>query len=464
MKKSELVIIPAPGMGHLVSAVEFAKRLLNRDSQFSITVLVLKNPSQPRTEKYTKSLAASDTRVKYIDLPPATPPSPDLINRPEKFFSVYIENHKPHVKEAITNLTSCNSVPVGLVVDMFCTSMIDVANELGIPSYLFYASGAAFLGFVFNFPARFDLVGREYKKSDPESIVPSYINPIPTSVIPTFAFDKDGYDVFLEQGRRFRGVKGIIVNTFAELEPHPLNYFSSLSDQIPPVYAVGPLVELKGLNHSELDPCQYDKIMKWLDDQPSSSVVFLCFGSKGSFDEAQVREIALGLERSSHRFLWSIRLTSPNDNIDPREILPPGYLERIGPMGMVCEWAPQVEVLGHRSVGGFVSHCGWNSILESLWYGVPIVTWPVYGEQQINAFEMVRELKLAIEMKLDYRRGGDLVMADEIERAVRCLMDGGGEVRKRVEEMGEKCKMAVVDGGSSYVSFDRLIDYVLGKA
>uniref|UniRef100_A0A2N9IEG8 Uncharacterized protein n=1 Tax=Fagus sylvatica TaxID=28930 RepID=A0A2N9IEG8_FAGSY len=131
---------------------------------------------------------------------------------------------------------------------------------------------------------------------------------------------------------------------------------------------------------------------------------------------------------------------------------------------MICSgWALQVEVLAHKAIGGFVSHCGWNSILESLWHGVPIVTWPIYAEQQLNAFRMVRELGLAVEMRLDYRKGADLVLADEIERAVRGVMDGI-EVRKKVKEMGEMARKAVMEGGSSFISIGQLIEDMIGSS
>ncbi|THG08741.1 hypothetical protein TEA_027102 [Camellia sinensis var. sinensis] len=137
---------------------------------------------------------------------------------------------------------------------------------------------------------------------------------------------------------------------------------------------------------------------------------------------------------------------------------------------MVYGWAPQTTVLGHAAVGGFVLHCGWNSILESLWVGVPIVTWLMYAEQQMNAFEMVVDLDLAVELRLDYRNelGGsgnrvELLAAEEIERAVRCVMDGENLVRKKVREMREKSREAIVEGGSSFGSLKRLVDDMLGN-
>lgn len=138
--------------------------------------------------------------------------------------------------------------------------------------------------------------------------------------------------------------------------------------------------------------------MKWLDNQPESFVVFLCFGSLGSLSGPQLEELALGIERAGFRFLWSCReppktkLVPPSEYANFDEALPNGFLERTAGMGLVCGWVPKVTILAHQAVGGFVSHCGWNSILAGLWHGVPIATWPVYAEQHMYAFEMVNEL------------------------------------------------------------------------
>ena len=120
-----------------------------------------------------------------------------------------------------------------------------------------------------------------------------------------------------------------------------------------------------------------------------------------------------------------------------------------------------MEVLAHKSIVGFVSHCGWNSILESLWFGVPILTWPLYAEQQLNAFRMVREFELAVELRLDYRRDGDLVMADEIERGIAKLMDKDSEVQKKVQEMKEKARRVVMSNGSSFLSTRKLVEDIV---
>ncbi|KAJ0027154.1 hypothetical protein Pint_36668 [Pistacia integerrima] len=406
MKKAELVLIPSPGISHLVPSIEFAKRLLDRDDRFSITVLVIPK-SLTGSSEYTQSLPASDTRIRFINLPVVETPSLEKSEvSKEKLVADHRESNKPYVKEAIIKnvLSNSDSVPLaGMVFDMFCSSMVDVGKELGVPSHLFFTCNAACLALMLYLPGR-----------DDEGVIPGYVNQVPSKVWPLFLFNKyGGYESFVKHGRRFKETKGIIVNTYSELEADAVKcLMNDFEDgDVPSVYTVGPLIDMKGEN----DDSERDGIMKWLEDQPDSSVVFLCFGSQGSFGEDQVKQIALGLEKCGHRFLRSLRKPPPNDKIG--EVLPNGFLERTKKMG---------------TVEGFVSHCGWNSILESLWFGVPIVTWPMYAEQQINAFQMVKDLGLGVELRLDYRNtSGEVVLGDEIASAIKCVMESDNEVRRR---------------------------------
>ncbi|GKV21694.1 hypothetical protein SLEP1_g31648 [Rubroshorea leprosula] len=467
MEKAELIFIPVPGIGHLVSTVELAKRLLHRDDRISVTLLSMKAPFGS-VDAYTKPLTASEPRIRLVDLPPVTHPSLDLFTKSaEAYIYSLIEVQIPQVRKTVTDIVSSCSVSgssrvVGLVLDFFCVPMIDIANELELPCYMFLTTNTGFLSLMMELPIRHGQNRAEVESSDPEFLIPGFVNPVPVNVLPSAMFNKfGGYTAYLKLAQRFKDTKGIIVNALEELEPYAIEYFTN--SQHPPIYPVGPVLDLNGQPNPDLDIAQCDKVMKWLDDQPQSSVVFLCFGSMGSFEPPQVREIALGLEQSGYRFLWSLRLSPPNNKDALEDMLPEGFLGRIGEKGMICEWAPQVEVLAHKATGGFVSHCGWNSILESLWYGVPIVTWPMYAEQQLNAFLMVKELGLAVELKLDYRSHGDLVMAGEIEKALHHVMDGSSEVRVRVKEMSDIAKKAIKDGGSSFLSIGRLIEDMVGK-
>ncbi|KAH7549911.1 hypothetical protein JRO89_XS13G0104300 [Xanthoceras sorbifolium] len=470
MKRAELIFIPSPGIGHLVPTLEFAKLLIDRDDRILITVLVMKPSTSPHVEACTRPVAGSQSRIQLIELPQVDPPPLELVRRyPEYFITLSVESQVSNVRKVVSEIVSSrsgsDSVRVtGLVLDFFCVSMIDVASELGLPSYMYLTSNAGFLNFMLYLSTHHGerINSTEFEYSDSELLIPGFVNPVPVSVLPLCSFNKNGYTTFVKLAQRFRDVNGIIVNTLSELEPYTINLLSGGLN--PPVYTVGPVLQVEGQSNPDSDEAQSRKIMRWLDDQPESSVVFLCFGSKGSFSPLQVKEMATGLEQSEYKFLWSLRISPPNNEVLVYnqslndDIFPVGFLERIRGRGMICEWAPQVEVLAHKAIGGFVSHCGWNSILESLWYGVPIVTWPLYAEQQLNAFKMVKELGLAVEMRLDSRRDGDLVMANEIEKAVRRVMDGDSEIRKKVKEMAEISRKSLMDGGSSFISIRQFID------
>ncbi|OIT28067.1 PREDICTED: anthocyanidin 3-O-glucosyltransferase 2-like [Nicotiana attenuata] len=466
MTRSELVFVPSPGLGHLVPTCKFAVNLLNLAEELCVTIIIIKlqPPFDAGIDEYVDSFSSRGDRIRFITLPQVEPPPLEEFTKSvENFLSLLISSYKPLAKDAIINNKWRDSSPkiVGLVIDMFCSSMIDVANELGIPPYIFFTSGAGFLGFVLYLSVWHSQHGREFSLSDPDLDLPAYADLVPSNVLPTFAFNKEGYAAFMNHGARFKETKGILINTFAELEPHAVNSLAS-DPQLPPVYTIGPHLDLAGQKGREDNK---EEIMKWLEDQPPSSVLFLCFGSMGTLEVLQLQELANALEQSGVRFLWSIKMPLGSEYGKFDELLPEGFLIRTKDRGMVCGWAPQVHVLAHKATAGFVSHCGWNSTLESLWHGVPMVTWPLYGEQQMNAFQMVKDLELAVELRMDYRMennsDGGIVRAEEIENVIRCIMDSENPVRKRVKEMRDKSREVLMESGSSFVSLRLLLKTIL---
>ncbi|XP_009613935.1 anthocyanidin 3-O-glucosyltransferase 2-like [Nicotiana tomentosiformis] len=473
---NELIFIPLAGLGHLVSAIEFAKLILNRDeNNLCISVLIMKLPLDYGVQNFIQSLT-SQSRLKFIDISLDEKTSSGFLNNHERFVYDFIDGHKSNVREYVQNIPRL----AGFVLDMFCTSMIDIANEFNVPSYIYFASNAAFLGLCLHFQAlrnEQNLDTSKYVNSDEELSIPCFKNPCPTKVLPKHLLDSRlASTLFFDGIRRFKETKGIIINTFFELEPFSLQTILD-SEIVPTIYPVGPVVSFAKSGHFRNNPSEIESIMEWLDEQPDLSVVFLCFGSMGSFEAEQIKEIAIAMEHCGQRFLWSLRRSPPKGKIDIpsnynnfEEILPKGFLERTKGIGKVIGWAPQVAILSHKSVGGFVSHCGWNSILESVYFGVPIATWPLYAEQQMNAFLLVKELGLAKEIRMDYvvdfegkDNQVDIVSAEEIEGGLQRLMvkSGENEVRKKTKEMKEKSRVAMVDGGSSYNFLGLLINDVI---
>ncbi|XP_039172478.1 putative UDP-glucose flavonoid 3-O-glucosyltransferase 3 [Eucalyptus grandis] len=398
----------------IVSMVEMAKLLVNRDPRLSITILIMKLPIDSEVDSYTSSLATSmaAARIRFIHLPHV---NLDTKISSGKFFSDFMESNKPHIKRAIADLTDLAASTwrlAGFVIDMFCTTMIELADEIGVPSYVYFMSSAAFLGLMLHLQSLQDeqhVDITEFKDSAAELDIPSFEHTLPAKVLPSAVLFKEEVRPFLEHAKRIRKIKGIIINTFDELEPHALGSLAALG--APMVYPVGPILNLKGETKAKADGGgRGNDIMEWLNEQPPSSVVFLCFGSAGSFREDQVKETTYALERSGHHFLWSLRQPPPKgkydlprDYTDPMEVLPEGFLDRTASVGKVIGWAPQAAALAHPAIGVFISHCGWNSTLESIWFGVVVATWPLYAEQQFNAFELVVEPGLAVEIKMDYR-------------------------------------------------------------
>ncbi|KAF8025436.1 hypothetical protein BT93_F2310 [Corymbia citriodora subsp. variegata] len=464
----EVVFVATPAIGNLIPAVEFAQRLANHDPRFRSTILVITDPHRPLVSTYVDSRAAScPGNLRFVHLPQADPPHPSEYQSAFAYVSLHMANHAPLVKQAMADLSSAGNRVAALFLDMFTIPIADVACELGIPHYLFFASPASFLGFMIYL---LDPEARKAIESEDMSIelpIPSFVNSVPKRVLPSLVLKwKDAFTLFVNHAGRYGGTKGIAINTFDELEGHALQ--SLRASALPPVYSVGPVIDLDGPVKWHPQRVEQEAILQWLDKQPPSSVVFLCFGSMGSLGAPQVREIANGLERSGFRFLWSLRepprgkLDLPGDYESIEQALPEGFLDGTAGIGLVCGWVPQVTILAHVAIGGFVSHCGWNSILESLWSGIPMATWPIYAEQQMNAFQMVADLGLAGEIRLDYREGSALVSAEELERGLRCLMDGGGgEVRSKVKEMRDKSRMAVTEHGSSHASMRRLVQQLL---
>ncbi|XP_047331240.1 anthocyanidin 3-O-glucosyltransferase 2-like [Impatiens glandulifera] len=480
MEKIELVFIPSFGIGHVISMVEMGNLLLSRYPNLSITFLIINKKGIP---SIITSLSSDDlyhsTRIRFLQV---TRDEDDSLVDTRAMFNL-LDLYKPIIKETVQQEIISRSGSgrlVGFILDMFCAGMVDVAKDFNVPGYVFFVCGATFIGLMCHLQTLQDEYGQnlvDLDGSDVELDVPVFKNRYPAKVIPPGATDKEGGSQnFLRLAKLLREVDGIAVNTFAELESYAIKVLSE-DDKIPPVYPVGPILKIK----KENDEKSAD-IISWLDGQPLSSVIFLCFGSMGSFPDEQVKEIAYALEKAGKRFLWSLRRPLGTDKTtswittdyeNPGQVLPEGFLERTAEIGRVIGWAPQVEVLSHEAVGGFVSHCGWNSVLESVWCGVPTATWPIQAEQNMNAFFMVKEVGLSVDVKMDYSQShwktseedSATVPATVIERALRQLMDENGEecleMRKRMKEMSHKSKKAVAVGGSSYVSIDRFMDDII---
>ncbi|XP_019188097.1 PREDICTED: zeatin O-glucosyltransferase-like [Ipomoea nil] len=225
---------------------------------------------------------------------------------------------------------------------------------------------------------------------------------------------------------------------------------------------IGPM--LPGvISSNKQNPC-----LSWLDQQPQNSVLFVSFGTMTSISDEEVRALATGLELSKQKFLWVLR-DADKGNIfsgKSRRVieLPEGFEERVKLKGVglvVRDWVPQPEILSHRATGGFMSHCGWNSCMESITLGVPMAAWPMHSDQPMNSFLVAGILKTGLIVR-EWGERHEVVKSSGIENVVRRLMGSkeGDEMRKRAQEFGETIRKSAQEGGASRMELDSFIAHI----
>ncbi|CAA7017275.1 unnamed protein product [Microthlaspi erraticum] len=232
--KIELVFIPSPGIGHLRSTVELAKQIVTTDNRLSITVIIIPHASggdvggNNISSLFTTTTSHGD-RLRYVTISVADQTTAD--RQPTQ---IYIGNQKPQVRDAVSKLADPKTRRLaGFVIDMFCISMMDLADEFGVRSYMFYTSNAAFLGITLHLQLMYDEKNDEMMSeldlgddSVDELVFPCLTRPYPVKCLPRVFLSKQWLPFYLAQARKFRELKGILVNTVAELEPHALKLFS----------------------------------------------------------------------------------------------------------------------------------------------------------------------------------------------------------------------------------------------
>uniref|UniRef100_A0A3Q7EG94 Uncharacterized protein n=1 Tax=Solanum lycopersicum TaxID=4081 RepID=A0A3Q7EG94_SOLLC len=220
----------------------------------------------------------------------------------------------------------------------------------------------------------------------------------------------------------------ILINTCNEIEGKYVDYLSTLSNK--KVIPVGPLIREMG---TTTENEENSKIIQWLDKKDES--YFEYFLSK-----EEIEEIGHSLELSELNFIWVVRFPLGEEtNIE--NALPKGFLDRVEGKGVIVEkWAPQARILEHPSVGGFLCHCGWNSILESLHFGVPLITMPMHFDQHTHS-RMAVELGTAMEVVRDDKNGKlNKEKTAEVIRNVVTEKNGGENVKAKVKELSKKIR------------------------
>ncbi|XP_031114670.1 anthocyanidin 3-O-glucosyltransferase 5-like [Ipomoea triloba] len=461
-----VALLSSPGMGHLIPVLVLGDRLATHH-HLKVTVLAITTPAETQ---FLKSHQKSNSPIDIVPVPAVDVSG--LIDEKTQVFTqlrITVREALPQVRSTIAGLAHR---PDALIVDIFCTQALPIAEELGIPRYAYHPTTAWTATLAMYFQV-FDksITGQFVDRLEPLRI-PGCMPVRPEDMVdPLMDRDDQQYREYVNLGIEYTQFDGLLVNTWEELEPNTIKALrenEELRGVVKvPIYPIGPL---KRSVESKNEGDGRDEILEWLDRQPAESVLYLSFGSGGMLTAEQTAELAWGLENSQQRFVWVVRPPcdgGPDSSINPKleggggaapDYLPEGFLARTKDVGFVVQmWANQIEILTHPSVGGFLSHCGWNSTLESLTNNVPIIAWPLYAEQKMNAAMLAEEVGVAVRPAVTPTE--KVVRRQEIEAMVRTLLQHkeGEAIRERVKKLKVSGEIALSKAGSSYNSMCELV-------
>ncbi|KAI4305814.1 hypothetical protein L6164_029157 [Bauhinia variegata] len=467
-QKPHAVCVPFPAQGHVNPLMQLSKLLHIKG--FHITFVNTEFNHRRLIRSLGPEFVKGQPDFLFETIPDGLPPSDaDATQDVSPLCDSTRKNCFAPFKELLKNLNSSSEVPPVscMIADGIAGFAIKAAIELGIRNVQFWtASTCGFQGYL-----QYDeLVKRGIIPFKDESFIgdgtldttldwiPGMKN-IRLKDMPNFMRITDLNDIMFDfmgsEAQHCLRSSSIIINTFQEFENEVLD---AIKVKNPNLYTIGPL-HLLGRHfldkESELSGSSLwkndTKCIQWLDKWDSKSVIYVNYGSVTVMSEHHLKEFAWGLANSKHPFLWIVRpdvvMGKGNAN------LPQEFLDDIKDRGFIASWCPQSQVLAHPSIGVFLTHCGWNSTLESIGAGVPIICWPFFAEQQTNCRYACTRWGIGMEVNHDVKRA-------EIEALVNEAIKGerGKKMRQTVSEWKEKALAATDIGGSSYNDFNRFLE------
>uniref|UniRef100_P0DO66 Mogroside I-A1 synthase n=1 Tax=Siraitia grosvenorii TaxID=190515 RepID=GT721_SIRGR len=452
MVQPRVLLFPFPALGHVKPFLSLAELL----SDAGIDVVFLSTEYNHRRISNTEALASRFPTLHFETIPDGLPPNESRALADGPLYFSMREGTKPRFRQLIQSLNDGRWPITCIITDIMLSSPIEVAEEFGIPVIAFCPCSARYLSIHFFIPKLVEEGQIPYADDDPIGEiqgVPLFEGLLRRNHLPGSWSDKSADISFshglINQTLAAGRASALILNTFDELEAPFLTHLSSIFNKI---YTIGPLHALSksrlGDSSSSASALsgfwKEDRAcMSWLDCQPPRSVVFVSFGSTMKMKADELREFWYGLVSSGKPFLCVLRSDVVSGG-EAAELIEQMAEEEGagGKLGMVVEWAAQEKVLSHPAVGGFLTHCGWNSTVESIAAGVPMMCWPILGDQPSNATWIDRVWKIGVERN---NREWDRLT---VEKMVRALMEGQKrvEIQRSMEKLSKLANEKVVRG------------------
>ncbi|CAL9227934.1 unnamed protein product, partial [Arabidopsis halleri] len=465
-RKLHVMFFPFMAYGHMIPTLDMAKLFSSRGAKSTILTTPLNSKILQKPIDTFKNLNPSlEIDIQIFDFPCVQLGLPEGCENVDFFTSNNNDDDRNEMivkfffstrffKDQLEKLLETTR-PDCLIADMFFPWATEAAGKFNVPRLVFHGTG------YFSLCAGYCIGVHKPQKRVASSCEPFVIPELPGNIVITEEQIIDG-DGESDMGKFMTEVResevnssGVVVNSFYELEHDYADFYKSCVQKR--AWHIGPLsVYNRGFEEkagrgkkANIDEAE---CLKWLDSKKPDSVIYVSFGSVAFFKNEQLFEIAAGLEASGTSFIWVVRKATD----DKEEWLPEGFEERVKGKGIVIRgWAPQVLILDHQATGGFVTHCGWNSILEGVAAGLPMVTWPVGAEQFYNEKLVTQVLRTGVSVGAKRHMKvmmGDFISREKVDKAVREVFAGEAaeERRRRAKKLAVMAKAAVEEGGSSF--------------
>ncbi|CAL9159058.1 unnamed protein product [Musa hybrid cultivar] len=462
------VLIPYPTAGHLNPMLELAKLLHSKG--FFITFVNTEFSHQQLLKTVGSDVMSATNNLRFETIADGVSQSDS--ESPDHVFRVWFlikKNSPAPLRDLILKLHSSSDLPplTCIVTNFLMNFTRGVAEQLGVPELVFWTTSAC--GLMASLQLG-ELIRRGFVPlKDEGCLTNGYLDTtvdwIPgmremrlrdlSSFIRTTNHDDILVKTEMEEVDYASKAWGVILNTFDDMEREVLGALRSFFPRIYTLGALGELVDQIGgglMASTRLSVWREDRsCMEWLDSQSEASVVYVSFGSLTVLTAHQLAEFAWGLAGTDHPFLWIIRPDMVDGGVGTA--LPEEFIAATKGRSFFASWCHQGQVLAHRSVGGFLTHGGWNSMLESVLSGVPLICWPTFADQYTNCRYACVHWGFGLEVDQEVTRG-------QVSDRVRELMEGekGKEMRERSKKWKEMAKQATRRGGSSHMNLDRLAE------
>ncbi|XP_031095896.1 UDP-glycosyltransferase 83A1-like [Ipomoea triloba] len=453
MRNPHIIAIPYPAQGHVIPLMELCLCLVKHGCKVTFV------NSEFNHKRIIESMSeADDVLINFVSVPDGLAVEEDrndLKKLTEALFEVVpgkLEALIHNINESDENRVSC------VIADENLGWALELAKKLGLQRVAFWPAAATSLTMMFNVPKLIDdgIVGKngEILKKQSIKLLP-HMPAMNTTDLIWNCFSDPGlqrlvFDLAFKNTESVKAAEWLLCNSSQVMESDVFAFYPNLIP-IGPLLANNRLGKTSGHFWREDTDC-----LKWLDQQPLNSVIYVAFGSFTIFDMAEFQELALGLELTNRPFLWVVRQGFIEEAGNP---YPEGFIDRTRNRGRLVEWAPQQKVLAHPSLGCFLSHCGWNSTIEGVSNGLPFLCWPYFADQLFNKSYICDVWKIGLGFD---RNENGVIGRQEIENKVEQLF-GDENFKARAVDLQAEVLASVKRGGSSYRNFSSFVNWIKAK-